>query len=296
MYLFSLANTHKLAKQICKNTKFKLGVYHKKHLSDGEQYLQVKNKIKNQTVYVVGSTCQPDNNILELLLLINALKENQAKKIILIIPYFGYSRQDKIDRPGAPITAKLIAQLFKQAGVNKFITVDIHSKRNQKYLSPNLINLTPFELFTQYIKKNLNLKDTIIVAPDNGAKPRAQKLTRLLGNLPVIVMQKIRPKQNIAKIIKFEKNITNKNIIIIDDMIDTAGTIIAACNELKKQKVNKIYIFATHGILSGQAIKRLKKAPIKQIVLTDTHPLPAKKLPKKFKILPITKLIINKLK
>jgi len=291
MYLFSLANTHKLAKQLCQKTEFKLGIYQKKQLSDGELYLQITTKITNQPVYVIGSTCQPNDNIFELLILINALKENKAKKITLIIPYFGYARQDKIDRPGAPITAKLIAQLLKQSGINKFITIDIHSQRDQKYLGPQIINLLPFTLFTQYIKKNLSLKNTIIVAPDNGAKPRALKLASLLDNLPVIVMEKIRPKQNIAKIIKFKKNVKNKNIIIIDDMIDTAGTIMAACQQLKKQRVKNIYIFATHGILSGPALKRLKNPIIKKVVLTDSHPLP--KISNKFKILSIKDLLIT---
>src|SRR4030042_972279 len=121
MYLFTLKNTNQLAKQIVCKTKFKLGQYEAKRLSDGELYLQVKNKVKGKNVFVIGSTCQPNDNIIELLILINALKFNGAKKITAIIPYFGYARQDKVDKPGAPITAKLLADLFKKAGVSKFI-------------------------------------------------------------------------------------------------------------------------------------------------------------------------------
>jgi len=295
MYIFSLPNTKQLTQQICKKTKLKLGRYETLKLSDGELYLQVKNKIEGQNVFVIGSTCQPNDNLIELLILINALKSNGAKKIIAIIPYFGYARQDKVDKPGAPITAKLLADLFRQAGVNQFITIDIHSQRDKKYLH-SLINLDPLPIFANYIKKNILLKNTIIVAPDNGAIPRALKLAKLLDPLPVLLMEKYRPKQDIAKIEKFKQNIAGKNIIITDDMIDTGGTIIAACNELIEHKVKNIYVFATHGVLSGPAITRIKQAPIKQVVLTDTFPIPKEKQIKKIKILSIAPLLIKNLK
>ncbi len=293
MYLFSLSNTKNLAEQICSKTKLKLGQHQAYRLSDGELYLAIKNKIKGQNVFVMGSTYQPDNNIIEFLILINALKENGAKKITAIIPYFGYARQDKIDRAGSPITAKLIADLFKTAGINQFITIDIHSQRNEKYLGPKLINISCLSLFADYIKKNIDLRNCLIVAPDKGAKPRALTLSKLLGKLPIIIMQKIRIKQNIAKVMRFKKAIAGKNALIIDDMIDTAGTIISACQELQRHQVKNIYVFATHGILSGPAISRIKKAPIKQIVLTDSYPLPKNKKIGKIKILPINPLLIK---
>jgi ribose-phosphate pyrophosphokinase len=295
MYLFTLKNTSQLAKQIVSKTKLKLGQYETKRLSDGELYLQIKNKVQGLNVFIMGSTCQPNDNILEFLILINALKSNGAKKITAIIPYFGYARQDKIDKPGAPITAKLLADLFKKAGINQFITIDIHSQRDKHYLKP-LINLDPLPIYANYIQKNINLKNTIIVAPDNGAIPRALKLAKLLDPLPVLLMEKYRPKQDVAKITKFKENIAHKNIIITDDMIDTAGTITAACNELIKHKVNNIYVFATHGVLSGPAIARIKKAPIKQVILTDTYPIPQEKHIKKIKILSIAPLLIKNLK
>jgi len=308
MYLFCLKNSQKLAQQICVKTKFKLGKYEAEFFSDGELYLQVKNKVKGQNVFVIGSTYQPNDNIIELLILINTLKENDAKKITAIFPYFGYARQDKIDKAGAPITAKLMANLFKRAGVNQFITIDIHSQRDKNYLKP-ILNLDPLPIFANYIKKNINFKNTIIVAPDNGAKPRAEKLAKLLdplpaqnlsagahGSGPVLVMEKIRPRQDVAKIIKFKQNIKGKNIIIADDMIDTAGTITAACHELKEHRVKDIYIFATHGVLSGPAIARIKQAPIKQVVLADTFPIPKEKIIKKIKVLPIAPLLIKNLK
>ncbi|MCX6745773.1 MAG: ribose-phosphate pyrophosphokinase [Candidatus Parcubacteria bacterium] len=295
MFLFTLKNTNQLAKQIIRKTKLKLGQYETKHLSDGEFYLQLKNKVKGQDVFVMGSTSQPNDNILEFLILINALKTNGAKKITAIIPYFGYARQDKVDKPGAPITAKLLADFFKKAGVYQFITIDIHSQRDKNYLKP-LLNLDPLPIFANYIKKNINLKNTIIVAPDNGARLRAIELAKLLDPLPVLLMEKYRPKQDLAKISKFKKNIAGKNIIITDDMIDTAGTIIAACNELKKHKVNNIYVFATHGVLSGPALSRIKNAPIKQVIISDSFPMPKAKLFKKIKILSIAPLLINYLK
>ncbi len=293
MYLFSLSNTKNLAQKIHQKTKFNLGKYDKKIFSNGEIYLQLKNKVRGQTVYVLGSNYLPHDNLIEFLILINALKENGAKKIIAIIPYFSYARQDKTDQSGAPITAKLIADLFKKAGIKQFVTIDIHSNKNQKFLGPNIINLDPLNIFADYIKKNISLNDTIIVAPDNGASPRAKKLAKLLNNLPILVLQKTRPKQNVAKILEFKKNITGKNIIITDDMIDTAGTITAACQELKEHKVKNINIFATHGILSGPAIKRIQKAPIKKVIITDTYPIPNDKKIQKIKILPIIPLLIK---
>ncbi len=296
MYLYSLPNTQKLAKQICAKTKLKLGRYETKHFSDGELYLRLKNKVKGKNVFIIGSTCPPHENIIKILILINALKENGAKKITAIIPYFGYARQDKIDQPGAPITAKLLANLLKKAGVNKFITIDIHSKRDQKYLGPNLKNLDPLKIFADYIKKNIGLKNAIIVAPDNGAKPRAKKFAKLLNSLPVLVMEKIRPKQETAKILEFKKNVKEKNVIIVDDMIATASTITAACLKLKKHKAKNIYIFATHGILSGPALERIKKSFVKQVILTDTHPISKEKQIKKIKIFSIATLLIKNLK
>ena len=294
MYLFTLKNTNQLAKQIASKTKFKLGQYKVKRLSDGELYLQLKNKVKGQNVFVMGSTNQRNDNILEFLILINALKANGAKKITAIIPYFGYARQDKVDKPGAPITAKLLANLLKKAGVNQFITIDIHSQRDKEYLKP-LTNLDPLPIFATYIKKHISLKNTIIVAPDNGARLRAIELAKLLDPLPVLLMEKFRPKQDIAKIAKFKENIAGKNIIITDDMIDTAGTITASCNELINHQVNNIYVFATHGVLSGPALTRIKKTPIKQVIITNSFPI-SKKLTKKIKILSIAPLLINYLK
>ncbi|MBD3359673.1 MAG: ribose-phosphate diphosphokinase [Candidatus Buchananbacteria bacterium] len=296
MYLFSLPNTKNLAKKIYPKTKFNLGEYDKKLFSNGEIYLQIKNRVRGKTVHILGSTYLPHDNLIEFLILINALKENGAKKITAIIPYFSYARQDKIDQPGSPIAAKLIAGLFKKAGVNQFVTIDIHSKRNQKFLGPDLTNLNPLNMFADHIRKNISLTNTIIVAPDNGAKPRAKKLAKLLNNLPVLVLQKTRPKQNVAKILEFKKNIAGKNIIMTDDMIDTAGTITAACQQLKRHKVKNIHIFATHGILSDPAIKRIQKAPIKKVIITDTYPIPKAKQIKKIKILPITPLLIKHFK
>jgi len=302
MYLFTLKNTNQLAKKLVRKTKFKLGQYEVKRLSDGELYLQLKNKVNGKDVFIIGSTSQPNDNIIEFLILINALKANGAKKITAIMPYFGYARQDKIDKLGAPITAKLLADLFKKAGVNQFITIDIHSQRDKNYLQP-LINLDPLPIFASYIQKNINLKNTIIVAPDNGALPRALELAKLLDPLPVLLMEKYRPKQDVAKISKFKKNIAGKNIIITDDMIDTAGTIIAACNELIKHRVENIYVFATHGVLSGPALSRLKQSPIKQVIITNSLPLPKNKLTrlgrsqlKKIKVLSIASLLTQYLK
>jgi len=299
MLLFSTNTNPELARRLTSLAHLKLGRLEIKNFSDGELYVRPIDKISGQTVWVLGSTMPPADNLLKLLILINALKTAGAKKINLIIPYFGYARQDYIDRPGAPLTVKLMADIICAAGPDKIFVLNIHDARDLKYFKKPVVHLSTFSLFVGYFKK-LKLKDLLIFSPDPGGLDRARSFADLYGhkNLsgPVGYCKKYRPKPNVA-IVSLSKgtDVKNKNIILIDDMIDTAGTLVGAANALHRAGAKNIYACAAHGILSGPAIARLKNAPLKEILITDTHPLPPKKKIKKIKIIsaaPILKKII----
>jgi ribose-phosphate pyrophosphokinase len=289
MLLFSTNTNSELAKALVRRTHLKLGRLEIKNFSDGELYVRPIDKIRGQTVWVLGGTMPPADNLLKLLILINALKTAGTKKINLVIPYFGYARQDYIDRPNAPLTVKLMADIISAAGPDKIFVINIHESRDLKYFKKPVVHLSTFPLFVGYFKK-LKLKDLLIFSPDHGGLDRARSFADLYGhkNLsgPVGYCKKYRPKPNVA-IVSLSKgvDVKNKNIILVDDMIDTAGTLVGAATTLKKAGARTIYAAATHGVLSGPAIVRLKNAPLKEILITDTHPLPPKKKIKKIKII-----------
>jgi len=300
MFLFSTNTNPELVRQIAWQTKLKLGRIEFKQFSDGELYVRIKEKVKNRNVYILGSTFPPADNLLKLLILTNALKTNGAKKITVLIPYFAYARQDRITKPGEPITAKLTANLIACAGVKKVITFNIHSLAAEKYFKIPIKNLDVIPLLAQYFKTHLTIQqfnNLTIISPDLGGKERAKRFAKVIGAKNVIALKKFRPRPNVAKILKLDQPelVKNKTCIIVDDLIDTAGTIIEAVKLLKGNSAKDIYVTAVHPVLSGPAIYRLKTAPIKQIVVTDTIPLLQKKQFKKIKILPIANLIAKQL-
>lgn len=294
MRLFFIKADKKIAKKIAGN-KIKLGGLDIKKFSDGELQLQVKHKVKSKKVVVVGSTRPPTDNIWQLLMLLNALRVNKIKNIHLIIPYFGYGRQDKVQEWGESLTAQLIAEILKTAGASRIIALDLHSDRVRNFFKVPLKELSALPLFADFFLCN-NISDVQVVAPDYGALERAKKLSFLLRNKrDVIVFKKSRPKPNTAKVLSMQSKIKEKNFLIVDDMIDTAGTIMATVRELKKKGAEKIYVAATHPVLSGPAVERLQKAPIEQIIVTDTIPLSKEKHLKKIKVLSVGELIRDNL-
>lgn len=293
--IFSTNSNKDLAKELASKTNLKLGRLEIKKLSDGETYIRVKENVKGKKVYVLGSTFQPEKNFIELIILLNCLKVNKAKEIILILPYFGYGRQDFIDRPGAPLTAKLMADIIKLTGVHKIIAIDLHSNDVVRYFGAKLNYLTAIEILMRNCKKDLDLKRTIVISPDKGAKARAQKTAKILGGLPIIVLKKYRPRQNIAEVLTIKQDLTGKTILIVDDMADTAGTLVAAVKELKKQGARIIICAVTHGVLSGPAVNRIKNSAIDKLYITDTIPLEAAKKNVKIKVVSVADLIKNNL-
>ncbi len=295
MYLFSTNTNPELARHLAKLAHLKLGRLEIKNFSDGELYVRPIDKIRGQSVWVIGSTMPPSDNLIKLLILLNALKTNGAKKINLIIPYFAYARQDWIDQPNAPLTAKLIADLIAAAGADKIFTFNLHSKQNEKFFTKPLAHLSAYPLFVKYFKK-LHLKNTLIFSPDPGGIDRARQFAKLYDekNLtgPVGYCKKYRPRPNVAVVtLSKDVNVKNKNIILVDDMIDTAGTLVGAANALRRAGAKNIYAAAIHGVLSGPAISRIKKSPIKQVIISYTFPLPPKKKIKKIKIISVASIL-----
>lgn len=294
MYLFFTDTNKDLAKKVVRLTGLKLGQVEFKKFSDGEIYARIKNKVRGEKVFVLGSTFSPADNILQLLILMSALKSNKAKNIVLIISYFGYARQDWLSKPGEPLTAKLMADLLRAAGVGRIITFDLHSKAVKNFFKIPVRELAALPLFAEYFKKK-QLNNFKVVAPDVGALVKARRLSKFLGSGPPVVLKKIRPRHNVARVAQVKDGVKDKNLILIDDMIDTAGTITAAVAVLKKQGARDIYIAATHPVLSGPAIERLKKSSIKEVITTNTIPLPKEKHLKKIKVLSVAELISKEL-
>jgi len=261
-----------LAADICRHLGISLGNTEIKSFSDGEVFVEVKESVRGMEVYVIQSTCTPVNkNLMELLVMMDALKRASAHAITAVIPYYGYARQDRKVAPRTPITAKLIADLITTAGATRVLCMDLHAGQIQGFFNVPVDNLYATPVLLDYIQKNYR-DNTVIVSPDAGGVERARAFAkRLQTNFAII--DKRRPAPNIAEIMNIIGDVAGKICIIMDDMIDTAGTITQAADALMKQGAKEVYACCTHPVLSGPAIERLKKAPIKEVIVTNTIPL-----------------------
>jgi len=261
-----------LAADICRHLGISLGNTEIKSFSDGEVCVEVKESVRGMEVYVIQSTCTPVNkNLMELLVMMDALKRASAHAITAVIPYYGYARQDRKVAPRTPITAKLIADLITTAGATRVLCMDLHAGQIQGFFNVPVDNLYATPVLLDYIQKNYR-DNTVIVSPDAGGVERARAFAkRLQTNFAII--DKRRPAPNVAEIMNIIGDVAGKICIIMDDMIDTAGTITQAADALMKQGAKEVYACCTHPVLSGPAIERLKKAPIKEVIVTNTIPL-----------------------
>ena len=261
-----------LAADICRHLGISLGNTEIKSFSDGEVFVEVKESVRGMEVYVIQSTCTPVNkNLMELLVMMDALKRASAHAITAVIPYYGYARQDRKVAPRTPITAKLIADLITTAGATRVLCMDLHAGQIQGFFNVPVDNLYATPVLLDYIQKNYR-DNTVIVSPDAGGVERARAFAkRLQTNFAII--DKRRPAPNVAEIMNIIGDVAGKICIIMDDMIDTAGTITQAADALMKQGAREVYACCTHPVLSGPAIERLKKAPIKEVIVTNTIPL-----------------------
>ncbi|AQW80811.1 ribose-phosphate diphosphokinase [Campylobacter pinnipediorum subsp. pinnipediorum] len=243
-----------------------------KRFSDGEISVQIGESVRGKDVFVVQPTCAPANiNLMELLVLTDALKRSSASSITAVVPYFGYARQDRKAAPRVPITAKLVANMMQVAGIDRVVTMDLHAGQIQGFFDIPVDNLYGSIIFTDYVRSK-NLKNPIVASPDVGGVARARALAKNLG-LDMVIVDKRREKANESEVMNVIGDVNGKDVILVDDMIDTAGTIVKASKVFKDKGATSVIAFCTHPVLSGAAYENLSKGYLDELVVTDTIPL-----------------------
>ena len=259
-----------LSQKISKFLKNRLVNSNIRKFADGEIYIEINENIRGNSIFLIQSVSSPANdNLMELLLSIDALKRSSAKNITAVIPYFGYARQDRKVVPRTSISAKLVSNLIAKAGADRVDTVDLHSGQIQGFFDIPVDNLFATPIFARHIKKKLKKNNIICVAPDVGGTARARALGKLL-NVDLAIVDKRRPAPGKSEVMNVIGNVKNKTCILVDDIIDSGGTIVNAASELKKRGAKDVHVYVTHGVLSGNAVEKIKKSSIKNLVVTDT--------------------------
>lgn len=239
--------------------------------SDAETFVQVNENVRGKDVFLVQSTCHPANhNLMELLIMIDAFRRSSVSSITAVIPYFGYGRQDRKDRPRVPITSKLVADLLTTAGATRILTMDLHAAQIQGYFNVPVDNLYAAPVLIEYFEKKL-LHDLVVISPDAGGVERARKVAKRL-DASFGIIDKRREKANVAQVMNIIGDVCDKDTLIIDDMIDTAGTLVEAAYALKREGAKRVYAAATHAVFSGPALERIGQGPLEEVVVTDTIP------------------------
>jgi ribose-phosphate pyrophosphokinase len=269
--IFSGRNSIDLAKDITKKLNLELGDCDIKTFSDGEIWIKYNENIRGCDVFVVQSTDSPADNLLELLIMLDAAKRSSAARVNAVIPYFGYARQDRKDQPRVSITAKLIANLIEKAGADRVITMDLHAAQIQGFFDIPVDHLYGSAVLLKHLF-DMNIPNLAVASPDVGGIKMARAYAKRL-HADLIVIDKRRPKPNVAEVMNIIGEVKGKNVIIIDDLIDTAGTFVNAVNALKDKGALEVYGACTHPILSGEAINRINDLPLKKLFVTDTVPL-----------------------
>ncbi|MBQ6621581.1 MAG: ribose-phosphate diphosphokinase [Mogibacterium sp.] len=286
MKLFACNSHPELAAEVAEILGVELGKSTVSKFSDGEISVSIWESVRGRDCFILQSTCDPVNdNLMELLIMIDALKRASAGSINAVIPYYGYARQDRKAKARDPITAKLVANMLTAAGVSRMITMDLHAPQIQGYFDIPVDHMLGLPTLTDYFITK-NLEDVVVVSPDHGSVPRARNMAQRI-NCPIAIVDKRRPEPNKSEIMNIIGNIHDKNCIILDDMIDTAGTISNAANAIKEMGAREVYACATHGVLSGPAIERLESSAIKELVILNTLPIPKEKQIDKMKILSV---------
>ena len=259
-----------LSKNIAKYLKTKLVNSSIRKFADGEIYIEINENIRGNSIFIVQSISSPANdNLMELLLCIDALKRSSAKNITAVIPYFGYARQDRKVVPRTSISAKLVSNLITKAGADRVVTVDLHAGQIQGFFDIPVDNLFSTPIFARHARKKIKSKKIICVAPDVGGTERARALGKLL-NVGLAIVDKRRPKPGQSEVMNIIGDVKGQTCILVDDIIDSGVTIINAAKALKSRGAKDVYVYITHGVLSGDAIKKIKSSVIKNLVITDT--------------------------
>ncbi|MCD4669621.1 MAG: ribose-phosphate pyrophosphokinase [Actinomycetia bacterium] len=296
MMLFSGSSSPELAGKIADNLHIKLGNVSRTHFKNGEIHIKFDESVRGADVFLIQTCSEPINDhIMELLIMIDALKRASAAVINAVIPHYGYARQDKKSEGREPISARLLADLLSVAGIDRAILVDLHTATIQGFFDVPVDHVTAIPIISKYFKEK-NIKDGVIISPDVGGVKKASIFAKRL-HFPLAILDKRRPAPNVAEIENIVGDVNGKEAIIFDDMVDTGGTLLSAVDMLKRHGATKVYIGATHPIFSGDALSRLENSSVDEIVVIDTIPIKRKYDPDRIKVLSIAPLLaktINK--
>lgn len=288
--VFALSASKPLAQNIARTLGCKLGDSKVHHFSDGEILVEINESVRGKDVFIIQSTSAPvTENLMEILVMVDALKRASAREITAIIPYFGYARQDRKAKPRQPITSKLVADLLTTAGITRLVTCDLHAAQIQGFFNIPVDEMQALPLLCNYFKQ-IKIDDICVVSPDHGGATRARKMAVAL-DAPVAIIDKRRPKPNVAEIMGILGDIKGKNCIMIDDMIDTGGTITAGIDMLIAKGAKSVYVACTHPVFSGPAVDRLRDSQAKEVVVTDTIILPEEKTFDKLRVVSVATLL-----
>ena len=293
--LFSLSSNHELAQKVAKEIGIELGKVSVGAHSDGETVVHIDESVRGDHVFILQSTSDPvNNNLMELLIMMDALRRASAASINIVLPYYGYARQDRKARAREPITSKLVANMLQIAGADRLITFDLHAPQIQGFFNIPVDHLMGSPLIAEYFRRQLVSAgdDIVVVSPDHGGVGRARKLANFL-KAPLAIIDKRRPRANVAEIMNIIGDVQGKKCILIDDMIDTAGTITLAANALKELGATEVYASCTHAVLSGPAIERINNSAITKLVVLDTIEMPEERQSEKIVQLSIAHLLAD---
>ncbi|MCQ2742708.1 MAG: ribose-phosphate pyrophosphokinase [Bacilli bacterium] len=276
--IFALGSSKELSEKIANYVGVPLSKVESGHFADGEVSIDIKESVRGHHCFIIQSTNAPVNeHYMELFIMIDALKRASARTINVIMPYYGYSRQDRKAGPRQPITSKLVADLLTTAGATRVLSMDLHAAQIQGFFNIPIDNFQGLPVFVSYIKKHIDTNNMVIVSPDHGGATRARKFANYFSNAPIAIIDKRRPRPNACEVMSIIGEVEGKVAVLVDDMVDTAGSAVAAVSALKKAGATEIYMCATHGLLSGPAIERIANSDLKKLVISDTVSLPEEK-------------------
>jgi ribose-phosphate pyrophosphokinase len=297
--LFALSGSVELGKKIALQLKVPLSEVETVKFADGEVLVKPLETVRNHSVYIVQSTSKPaTENLMELLVFVDALRRSSAREITAVIPYFGFARQDRVAKSREPITARLVADLLVASGVNRVLSVDIHTLQIQGFFSVPFDNISPYHLFAQAVKKQaiydqLSLEDIVVVSPDHGSIIRARNFAELFNGATIGIVDKRRSKPNVAESVSLIGDVKDKVVVMVDDIVDTGHTILGAVELLKSHGAKAIYICVTHPVFSQQAIERIEQSSVQQFFVTDTIEQPTSNKIKVISIAPLLARVIE---
>ncbi|NLC64094.1 MAG: ribose-phosphate pyrophosphokinase [Erysipelothrix sp.] len=272
--VFALSTNVELAKEICEHLNIEMGRISVKHFADGEILVEPEQTVRGKHVYLIQSTSNPvSDSYMEVLIALDACKRASADSVTVIMPYYGYARQDRKARARQPITAKLMADLLQTAGANRVVTIDLHASQIQGFFDIPIDDLTAVAMIGQYYRKKHFEDEVVVVSPDHGGATRARRLSDTIPNSSIAIIDKRRTKPNVAEAMNLVGDVAGKVAIVIDDMVDTAGSLTAGIDLLYARGAKEVYCAVTHGVLSGPAVERIKNSKIKELLVTNSIPL-----------------------